>query len=415
MISVFTPHYAPTDPYIEEAYDSLCAQTHNAWEWVLLVNHGGHVPERVRVDSRVRVLDADDTVETVGGLKRAACALARGEVLVELDADDLLTPNALERVATAFRDPGVGFVYSNTAHFHDKTWEPKGYSAYWGWQERPFRFGQHTLREMVAFPPSPHALRMVWWAPNHVRAWRADTYWRLGGHDPELMVGDDHDLLCRTYLGARMAHLDECLYLERLHDHNTTTTHNAEIQQQCWRNYERYIIPLCERWCALEGLAKIDLGAAHGKPAGYTGYDTHGTDVCCDLQDGIPCAPGTVGIVRAYDVLEHLPNAVHTMNEIHRVLAPGGWLHLSVPSTDGRGAFQDPTHVSFWNANSLWYYTNPQYAAYVPEISARFQVARAITWFPSDWHREHDIPYLNAQLIAVKDGFRAPGECKWQS
>jgi len=28
------------------------------------------------------------------------------------------------------------------------------------------------------------------------------------------------------------------------------------------------------------------------------------------------------------------------------------------PSTDGRGAFQDPTHLSFWNLNS-WFYFCP--------------------------------------------------------
>ena len=28
------------------------------------------------------------------------------------------------------------------------------------------------------------------------------------------------------------------------------------------------------------------------------------------------------------------------------------------PSTDGRGAFQDPTHVSFYNENSFWYFTD---------------------------------------------------------
>ena len=28
------------------------------------------------------------------------------------------------------------------------------------------------------------------------------------------------------------------------------------------------------------------------------------------------------------------------------------------PSTDGRGAYQDPTHVAFYNENSFWYYTN---------------------------------------------------------
>jgi hypothetical protein len=38
------------------------------------------------------------------------------------------------------------------------------------------------------------------------------------------------------------------------------------------------------------------------------------------------------------------------------VLTHLGKLDILVPSTDGRGAFQDPTHVSFWNINSFYYY-----------------------------------------------------------
>jgi O-antigen biosynthesis protein len=37
-------------------------------------------------------------------------------------------------------------------------------------------------------------------------------------------------------------------------------------------------------------------------------------------------------------------------------LVPGGWLLAATPSTDVRGAFQDPTNCSFWNVpNSFWY------------------------------------------------------------
>jgi hypothetical protein len=55
-------------------------------------------------------------------------------------------------------------------------------------------------------------------------------------------------------------------------------------------------------------------------------------------------------------VVEHLENRIHTMNEIWRICKPGGMVDIRVPSTDGRGAFQDPTHVSFWNINSFKYY-----------------------------------------------------------
>ena len=53
---------------------------------------------------------------------------------------------------------------------------------------------------------------------------------------------------------------------------------------------------------------------------------------------------------------EHERCVVELMNAIYRALVPGGWVLAATPSTDGRGAFQDPTHCSFWNVpNSFWY------------------------------------------------------------
>ena len=39
---------------------------------------------------------------------------------------------------------------------------------------------------------------------------------------------------------------------------------------------------------------------------------------------------------------EHEHCMVGLMNAIYRTLFPGGWLLTATPSTDGRGAFQDP-------------------------------------------------------------------------
>jgi hypothetical protein len=71
------------------------------------------------------------------------------------------------------------------------------------------------------------------------------------------------------------------------------------------------------------------------------------------------------------------------------------------PSSDGRGAFQDPTHIAFWNENSFWYHTEKEYSDFI-DGRVRFQVSCLRSFFPSDWHRDHHIPYVQANLIAVK-------------
>jgi predicted O-linked N-acetylglucosamine transferase (SPINDLY family) len=104
---------------------------------------------------------------------------------------------------------------------------------------------------------------------------------------------------------------------------------------------------------------RVDLGCGPFKPANYIGVDIHpalGVDIVADLTQSFPFPDNSIDELRAHDVIEHLPDRLQTMNEIWRVCKAGATVDILVPSTDGRGAFQDPTHVSFWNINSFLYY-----------------------------------------------------------
>jgi len=408
MISVFTPFHAKANQFLLEAYDSLLAQSNPNWEWILVPNAGGVVPEIVLQDSRVSVFpveDDDPEHNRIGRLKRHACSKASGSIYLELDADDILTSTALEEVERAFRDAGVAMVYSNHAEFQNGTWESRVYNEAFGWKARPVFYEGHELQETISWPPSPHMMRQIFWAPNHVRAWRAVAYNAMDGHDEALKTGDDHDLCCRTYIayGARgIAHIDKCLYLYRLHPENSCTTNNEGVQRQTEQNYLKYSRAMALRWARDEGTQLLDLGGRLNAWEGFTTVDLHDAQVITDLNDPWPFADNSAGVIRASHVFEHLKDPVHAMNEAFRVLAPGGWLFLDVPSTDGRGAFQDPTHVSFWNQNSIWYYTRQEFARFVPKFKGRFQDSRTVTFFPSDFERAHNIPILQSDLIAVK-------------
>lgn len=166
------------------------------------------------------------------------------------------------------------------------------------------------------------------------------------------------------------------------------------------------IEPVALRFAAQKNLLAIDLGSAHNKPDGYIGIDMRkedGVDVVCDVSDGLPFEDSSVGVIRAVDFIEHISDGVALFNEFYRVLAPGAFLLTHTPSSDGRGAFQDPTHVSFYNENSFWYYTDRNYQRFVPEIQANFLVVNLFTHFPTEWHRDHNIPYVVADLMANKE------------
>lgn len=107
-------------------------------------------------------------------------------------------------------------------------------------------------------------------------------------------------------------------------------------------------------------MLKVDIGCGDSKPDGFVGVDIcpgANVDIVADISQTFPFEDNSVDELRAYDVIEHLPDRINTMNEIWRVCKPGAMVDLVVPSTDGRGAFQDPTHISFWNINSFRYFS----------------------------------------------------------
>lgn len=126
-----------------------------------------------------------------------------------------------------------------------------------------------------------------------------------------------------------------------------------------------------------EEIIRLNLGCGLRKADGYINIDNReetGPDLCIDVAAGLPYEDGTVDEVRAFDFLEHVPRdkVIFVMEEIWRVLKPGGRLEHFTPSTDGRGAFQDPTHRSYWNINSWLYYMNDQNRA-LYGIKAKFE------------------------------------------
>lgn len=401
-ISVFTPTHKPI--YLDRLFLSLQEQTYSNWEWIIIPNNGAQVKQFD--DERVKIIPCDDS-DSIGFLKRFAAGKATGEVIVEVDHDDELFPTAIEECANAFVNPLVDFAYSNCCDVQEN-YVSRCFGSEWGWINRACKFKGHELVETVSFPPNPASISKIWYAPNHFRAWRKEFYDRIGGHDATLDVLDDQDIICRTYIQGNMKHIDKPLYVYHLHEGNTCYGEkNNKIQEGTLILHDKYIYQLVERWSDLNGLRKIDLCGGHSKPEGYESVDLERGDIQADLNGRWPFEDGSVGVFRAHDAIEHLKDPINTMKEAYRCLAPDGWFLTQTPSTDGRGAFQDPTHVSFWNSNSFWYYTRAEQAAYI-NSPVRFQLNRIKNFYPSDWHQTHNIVYVKADLLKLTDT-RIPG------
>lgn len=412
LYSAFTP--TNNTSWLGEAYKSLLEQTDPRWEWVLVPN-GPNVSELrtnisyiVKDDPRVKVYPAGIT-GSVGALKQLACLQAKGSFLVELDHDDLLAPDCFERINMSAKVTDAGFIYSDWSGFRkDGSFET--FKEEYGWNRYSWKFKDRDWEIMRAFEPSARSICEIYFAPNHVRAWSREAYEKTGGYDPSIKVADDHDLVCRTYLaGVQFSHINAPLYMYRIHDSNTVKLYNQEIQAQQAINRDKYIYPLIAEECKRRGLPVVDLGSSAEKKLKVESIRKLGWT--------LPFKDDSVGTVRAVEFLQFVPRRYvkRIIREIYRILVPGGWFTSSTPSTDGRGAFQDPRHQSWWNEGSWWYWTKSEQHKLLypdPQRSSvpKFQAVRLWTHYPSVWHRSNKLAYVYADLCALKGQGRQPGQ-----
>lgn len=394
FISFFTPTH--NTKYLQRLAKSIESQTCKDFEWIICPNGEAEINFELPMQAKVIPYEGE---KKIGAIKHFAAMHGKGDILAEVDHDDELTPDCAHELITAFKEhPEADFVYSNCCETKkDKPWK---YSEKYGWKYRPFQWNGTDQEECVTFDPTPASISRIWYAPNHIRSWRADFYKKIGGHDIKREILDDQDLLCRTYIEGTMHHIDKCLYVYHVHDSNSWSSkeYNEKIQTQTLELHDKYIYQLVEKWCDINNLLKIDLCGGHNKPEGYISVDLFNGDITANLEEKWPFRDGSVGLFRAHDALEHMKDPQHTMKEVYRCLAPGGWLLSKTPSTDGRGAFQDPTHKSFWNSNSFFYYTQANQNRFI-DCPVRFQMTRIKNYFPTSWEQQHNIVYVKADLL----------------
>jgi len=83
--------------------------------------------------------------------------------------------------------------------------------------------------------------------------------------------------------------------------------------------------------------------------------------------------------VYAYDILEHLADVVKTMEEIHRVLKPGGVVEIRTCAWDQEQSYTDPTHKHWFTLNSFDFFDSTTFFGnkYRWYSTARFKVLEA--------------------------------------
>ncbi len=167
------------------------------------------------------------------------------------------------------------------------------------------------------------------------------------------------------------------------------------------------IDPLYKKYKSLrfrEGTQSLDLGCGVKPRNPFDAQASFGLDVRDDLAMGIKSADLVLGpipfedqsfdYVTAYDFLEHIPRVVylperrlpfiHLMNEIYRVLKPGGIFLSSTPIYPYGAAFRDPTHINFLTDETFSLYFDDQHHwAQMYGFNGTFRVLEQVCIQPS--------------------------------
>lgn len=222
---------------------SLLNQSYPNWEWIIWDDSPDDelyrkLVDMSRMDMRVHVYRAPRPSGVIGLMKRRAAAMATGEYIVEVDHDDDLHPDLLRWIVDAgWKHPDAQFFYTDSAELLEGTHEPVLYGDYFGlghcghrfeWSDR---YGCY-LASVHAPGPNPTTITHIVGVPNHVRVWRSAFYDRIGKHNPFLCVGDDYELIVRTYISEeKWCHIRACGYYQyRNVDGNFTLFRNSLIQ-----------------------------------------------------------------------------------------------------------------------------------------------------------------------------------------
>lgn len=149
----------------------------------------------------------------------------------------------------------------------------------------------------------------------------------------------------------------------------------------------------------------LDLGCGISPRNPYGRRDLCGVDIrplastpqsefrCANVVlDPIPYPDNCFGSVSAYDFIEHVPRLLTTtdgtatwfpfvnlMNEIWRVLAPGGMFYALTPSYPSPAAFVDPTHVNIITERTHEYFCGDPPLGHIYGFNGAFRASR-VEW-----------------------------------
>ena len=170
----------------------------------------------------------------------------------------------------------------------------------------------------------------------------------------------------------------------------------------------------------------LDLGCGQMKQAGTIGVDMvtlAPVDIAANLwKYPLPFADNSVDAIYLNDVIEHIPNTIPFMEEIHRVCSDGARVYIRVVNWNTIYMPMDPTHVRPFHQNTFDFFGSREGRNYYTH--ARFEVVKVVKGWDLWWknlvrgkekyleflgrHLNNVLIDLNFELKATKPGAPKP-------
>ncbi|MGA9332872.1 MAG: methyltransferase domain-containing protein [Rudaea sp.] len=113
---------------------------------------------------------------------------------------------------------------------------------------------------------------------------------------------------------------------------------------------------------------RLNAGCGRTALAGWINLDWKqlpGVDVVADLNScaatPLPFDDDAIDEILLSHVIEHIPNILPMMQELHRIAKPGARAWIRVPYGNSDDAWEDPTHVRPCFPGSFGYFSQPYY------------------------------------------------------
>lgn len=219
-VSVYIPAYN-CEQFIKEAIDSVLSQTYNDLEVVICNDGSTDGTHDVLVSNfgdnpQVTILFQEN--QGISAATNTAINSCRGEYILQLDSDDVLLPNCVEKLVKVLDESEYDFVYGDS-HLIGTEGEDLGPAYSWSVFCR-FRL----LNGMFV---------------HHPRMFRSSTFSRSDGFNTSLSNAVDFDFYLQLSQHARGYHLQVPLYLYRQHTTNTSKVNREEQDNNTHRALNR--------------------------------------------------------------------------------------------------------------------------------------------------------------------------------